>query len=45
LNLVLEILTSILAFSGIAISIWSIIDTRKKYYDEFIENRKGRQND
>jgi len=45
LNLVLGILTAILAFSGIVISIWSIIDTRKKYYDEFIQNREDRKSD
>lgn len=45
MNLLLGTLTFILAFLGIAISIWSIIDTRKKYYDDFIQNRKDKKND
>jgi hypothetical protein len=41
----LEISTYLVALLGIGVSIWSYIDTRKKYYDEFIEERKNRKND
>jgi len=43
--IILEISTYIVAFLGIGISIWSFIDTRKKYYDEFIEKRKDKKDD
>jgi len=42
---VLIILSILIALLGISVSIWSLIDTRKKYYDEFIQNRKDRAND
>ena len=35
---------SILAIVGISVSIWSIIDTRKRYYKEYMR-RKGRAKD
>lgn len=35
---------SILAMAGIGISIWSIVSTRKKYYNEYMK-RKGRAED
>lgn len=42
---ILEISTFIISFLGIGVSIWSFLDTRKKYYNEFIEKRKDRKND
>lgn len=41
----LEISTYLVSLLGIGVSIWSFIDTRKKYYDEFVKNRKDRKND
>ncbi len=35
---------SILAIVGISVSIWSIIDTRKRYYKKYMR-RKGRAED
>ena len=35
---------SILAIAGIGVSIWSIIDTRKRYYDDY-KRRKRRAED
>jgi len=42
---VLIILSILIALLGISVSIWSLIDTRKKYYDEFIQDREDRAND
>lgn len=31
----------ILALVGILVAIWSIISTRKKYYDDYIERKRN----
>ena len=36
---------SILGVIGIGFSIWSIINTRKRYYEEYIMRRKRRADD
>ena len=41
---VIVITGTILAIIGIGVSIWSFIDTRKQYYDEYMR-RKRRADD
>ena len=41
---VIVITGTILAIIGIGVSIWSFIDTRKRYYDEYMR-RKRRADD
>ena len=31
---------SILAIAGIGVSIWSIIDTRKRYYEDYMRRKR-----
>ena len=31
----------ILAIAGIGVSIWSIIDTRKRYYEDYKSRKRG----
>ena len=39
LTIVLLIVASILAVVGVSVAVWSIFDTRKRYYDEYINSR------
>ena len=39
MNELLIILAFILATAGIIVAVWSIIDTRKRYYKEYIGRR------
>ena len=32
--------TAFIAASGIAVVVWSLLSTRKKYYQEYIERKK-----
>ena len=32
---------SILAIAGVGVAIWSIVNTRKKYYDDYIRRKRG----
>ena len=41
MNTVILITSSFFAVIGIGFSIWSIIDTRKRYYEEFMEKKRG----
>lgn len=41
MNEVVIIFTFILSFAGIAVALWSIIDTRKKFFKEYVR-RKSR---
>ena len=41
---IIVIIGSILAIVGIGVSIWSFIDTRKRYYEEYMR-RKRRADD
>lgn len=36
---ILYLAVGIAVLAGLAIAIWSYIDTRKKYYDEFLRSR------
>ena len=40
LTTILLVAGSILGAAGIAFAIWSIIDTRKKYYEEYLRRRR-----
>ena len=38
---ILVILASIVAVTGIGIAVWSIVDTRRRYYKEYTNRRKN----
>lgn len=38
---IIIVATIILALIGIFIAVWSIITTRKKYYDEYIKRKRN----
>jgi len=38
---IIFISTFILCASGIALFLWSLIDTRKKYYEDYISRKKN----
>lgn len=41
MNEFLIIMGFILVVSGLTVAVWSLIDTRKKYYKEYIDRRDG----
>lgn len=41
MNLIAYILTAAAVVAGLSVVIWSFFDTRKQYYDEYV-NRKQR---
>lgn len=45
INLIILITTIIVSLTGIIFSIWSFINTRKKFYSEFIERKMKVKND
>lgn len=38
---VITIIGSVAAIVGIGVATWSIISTRKKYYDEYMRRKRG----
>ena len=44
MNEVLIIAGSILAIIGIGVAIWSIINTRKLYYEEYLRRKRRAKN-
>ena len=36
----LVIVVSVVAATGLVVAVWSIVNTRRKYYDEYISRRK-----
>lgn len=44
MNQVIIISTIIIGALGLGVSVWSLIATRKKYFDEYLA-RKGERND
>lgn len=40
MNTIIYILTALAATIGISVVVWSVIDTRNKYYDEYKERKK-----
>jgi hypothetical protein len=44
MNTILIIVTSIVSILGLTLSIKTIIDTRKKYYQEYLERKKNEKN-
>jgi hypothetical protein len=42
MNTLLIVLSTIVGVLGLSMSIWSFFDTRKKYYNNFIQERKNR---
>lgn len=36
-------LTAIFAFVGISFAVWTVVDTRKKYYDDFLKRKSERE--
>ena len=40
MNEVLIITGSILAIIGVGVAIWSIINTRKRYYEEYLRRKR-----
>lgn len=40
---IIIISTIILFISGLIITIWSIVTTRKKYYDDYIKRKRNEQ--
>lgn len=40
MNSVITIISTVVGILGIAIAIWSIFDTRKKYFKEYLKRKK-----
>ena len=40
MNAIIYIITALAAVLGISVAVWSIIDTRNKYYNEYKERKK-----
>ena len=38
---IIVLLTVILSLSGIAVAVWSLISTRKKYFKEYMERKRN----
>ncbi len=45
LTAILVIMAFILASFGIGVAVWSIIDTRRRYYEEYLSRRKRSEDD
>ncbi|MEA5471972.1 hypothetical protein [Spirulina sp. 06S082] len=43
MNAIIIILTLLLAVAGCSVSIWSIIDTRNKYYQDYLNRKRKNQ--
>ena len=41
LTTLIVITGSILAIVGVGVAIWSIVTTRKKYYEDYIRRKRG----
>ena len=41
LTTLIVITGSILAIVGVGVATWSIVTTRKKYYDEYMKRKRG----
>lgn len=42
---IIILMTVVLALFGVGIAVWSFINTRKKYYTEYIKRRGEKSND
>jgi len=40
---IIYILTTIVSIAGVALVAWTFIDTRKKYYNEFVKRKSERE--
>ena len=40
MNTAIIIISSVAAIVGICVSIWSIIDTRKRYYEDYMRRKR-----
>ena len=41
MNIAIIIISSIAAIVGISVATWSIINTRKKYYEDYMRRKRG----
>jgi hypothetical protein len=42
-NTILIIVATIISLMGLGFAIWTLIDTRKKYYNDFLKHRNFRK--
>lgn len=40
---IIFILTALFTVAGIVLAAWTFIDTRKKYYNDFMKRKSGRE--
>lgn len=40
MNTVLLLFTAMVVFVGVCVFVWSIVDTRRTYYKEYLERKK-----
>ncbi len=43
MNTIIVITTSLFVIIGISVFVWSIYDTRKKYYQEYLNRRRNKK--
>lgn len=43
MNAAIYVVTFIVTAAGIVFSVWSYIDTRKRYYNEFVKRKSKRE--